>query len=193
MVALRHELFASRLHSPAPLFQIGCLMRVKLIRRLLHFSVLVLFLALPSRRPVQAQFGGPSPVEVATVQQREVVARRDFVANVQPNRRSTIGGAVDGRVDEFLVKAGQRVTAGQPLAKLRTRTISIEIAAAEAELDLREAELAQQKNGSRPEEIDLARAASKSAEATSQYAQAKLKRFEKLFRTASGMSRDEYE
>jgi len=167
-------------------------MRVKLIRRLLHFSVLVLFLALPSRRPVQAQFGGPSPVEVATVQQREVVARRDFVANVQPNRRSTIGGAVDGRVDEFLVKAGQRVTAGQPLAKLRTRTISIEIAAAEAELDLREAELAQQKNGSRPEEIDLARAASKSAEATSQYAQAKLKRFEKLFRTASGMSRDEY-
>ena len=49
----------------------------------------------------QAQFG-PAPVVVTAVQQREVAQKKSFVATVQPLRKSTIGSAVDGRVQHFL-------------------------------------------------------------------------------------------
>jgi hypothetical protein len=69
--------------------------------------------------------GGPpaAPVVVAPVIEREVASFRSFVGNVNPNRQSMIGSAVDGRVVEYLIRAGQQVEEGQPLAKLRTGTI----------------------------------------------------------------------
>ncbi len=130
---------------------------------------------------------------VEAVTERPLAARQDFVANVNPYRRSIVGSPVDGRVEDFLVKAGQAVTARQPLTQLRTRTIEIEIAAAEAELALRRAELTEMRNGLRAEEIELARARAKAAAATNAYAQAKLKRFDRLFQSSSGLSRDEFE
>ena len=137
--------------------------------------------------------GGPSPVVVAPVIQREVASQQSFVANVNPHRRTTIGSAVDGRVLEYLVNAGAAVEEDQPLAQLRTTTIEIELAGAQAELELREAELAELKNGSRPEEIALAEAATEAARAAHEYAQAKLARARRLFETSAGLSRDEYE
>ena len=136
---------------------------------------------------------GPAPVVVAPVIEREIASRKAFVANVQPRRRSVVGSAVDGRVLETFVEAGQPVEARQPLAQLRTRLIETELGAAEAELELRRAELAELKNGSRPEEITLAEATASAAEASSDYAEARLARAERLFRDGSGLSRDEFE
>ena len=104
--------------------------------------------------------------------EREVASSQAFVANVNPHRRSVIGSAVDGRVEEFLVDAGQEVDVGQPLAQLRTKTIEIELAGAQAELQLRRAELAELRNGSRPAEIELAEAVAQAAAAASDYAKA---------------------
>lgn len=140
----------------------------------------------------QAQ-GGPANVVVAPVVERELAASQSFIANVHPRRRSTVGSAVDGRVAEYLVNAGQPVEARQPLAQLLTQTIEIEVAAAEAELDLRRAELAELKNGSRPEEIALAEATMRAVEAVGEYAKAKLVRAERLFKTSSGLSKDEFQ
>ncbi|WP_197169138.1 efflux RND transporter periplasmic adaptor subunit [Novipirellula galeiformis] len=137
--------------------------------------------------------GGPASVVVAAVMEEEVASQQAFVANVKPWRESTIGSAVDGRVLEYLVNAGDAVSEGQPLAQLRTATIGIEIAGAEAELALREAELAELKNGSRVEEIALAEALRDVAKANNEYAKAKLERAKRLFNEASGISVDEFE
>ena len=143
---------------------------------------------------VLAQPGsGPAPVVVAPVIEREVASQTSFVANVNPNRRAVIGSAVDGRVIEFLVNAGQSVVSGEPLAKLRTGTIEIELAGAQAQLDLIQAELQELQNGSRPAEVKLAEANAQAAVAANQYAQAKLKRIERLFNASAGVSDDEYD
>jgi multidrug efflux pump subunit AcrA (membrane-fusion protein) len=137
--------------------------------------------------------GGPAPVVVAPVIEREVASSSTFVANVNPHRRSVVGSAANGRVAEYMVDAGQAVQADQPLAQLRTKTIEIELAGAQAELQLRSAELAELRNGSRPAEIELAEATEQAVEAASDYAKAKLSRAERLFKTSSGLSQDEFE
>ncbi len=142
--------------------------------------------------PAAAQ-QGPASVVVAPVIEQEIASRKSFVANVNPRRRSVVGSAVDGRVLEYKVDAGESVEAGQPLAQLRTQTIEIELAGAEAELELRRRELEELENGSRPEEIALAEASARAAEASNEYAQARLGRAERLFRDGSGLSQDEFE
>lgn len=128
----------------------------------------------------QAQFG-PAPVSVQEVVQRKVAAGQSFVGTVMPLRKSTVGSAVDGRVVEYSVNEGDYVKKGDVLAKLLTGTIEIELAGAKAELNLRREELAELKNGSRPEEIDQARAKLATTKARMEYSKGKLIRFQSLF------------
>jgi multidrug efflux pump subunit AcrA (membrane-fusion protein) len=100
----------------------------------------------------------PAPVVVASVVVQEVAGGVTLVGTVRPVRTSMIGAAVDGRVEDFPVTEGQRVKKGQLLAKLRTGTLEIERAAAQAELKLREEELREMRNGMRPEEKKFAKA-----------------------------------
>ncbi|TWU44045.1 Cation efflux system protein CusB precursor [Novipirellula aureliae] len=164
------------------------MLRTRLLALLL--ALLLASVALPNASMGQ---GGPANVVVAPVSKRDLSAHRAFVANVKPWRHVTIGSAVDGRVLEYLVKGGEAVEKSQPLAQLRTKTIEIEIAAAEAEVQLREAELQELKNGSRADEIALAEALADVAKANNEYAKAKLQRAQRLYREATGMSQDEYE
>ncbi|WP_160168272.1 efflux RND transporter periplasmic adaptor subunit [Novipirellula maiorica] len=152
------------------------------------FGVFLIF----SGGPLLAQ-GGPATVVVTAVIEKNISAEQSYVANVKPWRESTIGSAVDGRVLEFMVNAGEAVTKGQSLTQLRTKTIDIEIAGAEAELALREAELEELKNGSRPDEIKLAEALRDEAKAKLEYAQSKLARAQRLYKESAGISIDEFE
>jgi len=136
---------------------------------------------------------GPASVVVADVIQINVAARQAFVGNVTANRRVVVGSAVDGRVLDFPIKAGQPVTARETLAQIRTATIEIEIAGAKAELQLREAELAELKNGSRPDEVRLAEASVAAAAAMRDYADTKFVRAQRLATAGSGISQDEFE
>jgi HlyD family secretion protein len=104
------------------------------------------------------------------------------VANVEPARSSTIGTAVGGRVELFEiapdqpVEVGLRVERGQVLAKLRTGTLEIERAAAEQQLELYRQELAELRNGSRPEDIAEAEAIADGAKAAMENAARQLER-----------------
>ncbi|NIP84930.1 MAG: efflux RND transporter periplasmic adaptor subunit, partial [Planctomycetales bacterium] len=129
---------------------------------------------------------GPSPVTVAPVIQRQVVVGQPFVGTVMPLKKVVIGSAVDGRVVELLVDEGDRVAAGQPVARLLTETIQLELAAAEAELELRKQELAELENGSRPEEIRQAEAKMRAAEASSKFSQSRLERAKGLYESRAG-------
>jgi len=124
----------------------------------------------------------PAIVSVAqVVESKNVVAGHSFVGTVHPIRRSVVGSAVDGRVTEFPVNSGDVVKAKQPLAHLLTKQLEIQIAAAEADLKLKQEELRELKNGARLEEKREAAARMAAAQAAYDYTQQKLQRTKALF------------
>jgi RND family efflux transporter MFP subunit len=133
----------------------------------------------------------PALVAVAPVVEREVSASQTFVGTVMPVKTAVIGSAVDGRVIQFPLNEGDRVENGQMLAQLLTETIELELAAAEAELELRKQALAELENGTRPEEIAQSKARMTSAQARSRYATTRQARADKLFRQGQAMSEEE--
>jgi HlyD family secretion protein len=80
--------------------------------------------------------------------------------------------AFDGsdRVAEMRVEEGDRVRAGQVLALLDTRTLGLQLEQARAEVDAREQALLRLRNGTRPEEVQQARAQAAAAQADAELA-----------------------
>lgn len=103
-----------------------------------------------------------------------------FVGTVIPARTSDVGSAVDGRLADFPIVDGQHVTEGEPIAGLLRGLLEIERAGAVAELDRRRQMLTELEAGSRPEEIEQARAAVAGFEARLAYAHSRVKRLDRL-------------
>ncbi|MFO1021996.1 MAG: efflux RND transporter periplasmic adaptor subunit [Planctomycetales bacterium] len=131
--------------------------------------------------PVSAQPGFIPTVTVAPAVKRDVAGGQVFVGTLVPVRISSVGSAVDGRVIEFPVNEGDRVKKGQILARLLTQQLDIQLAGAKAELQLRQHELLELRNGTRPEEKAQAEARYLSHKAGMEYVEAKLRRAKKLF------------
>ncbi|MDG2128759.1 MAG: efflux RND transporter periplasmic adaptor subunit [Fuerstiella sp.] len=143
-----------------------------------HFALSVMLcLVVACAGQVRAQ---PGSVEVARVIERELNVGHRVVGSVMPIQSSTVGTAVNGRVENFLVDVGDAVRKGDVLAELRTGTLEIELKAARAELTLRQEELQELRNGSRPEEISEARARMLAAKAIRQNESSNLTRLEQL-------------
>ncbi|MFM8494365.1 MAG: efflux RND transporter periplasmic adaptor subunit [Planctomycetia bacterium] len=121
-----------------------------------------------------------APVVVARVEEVELAAAQSFVGTVYPARVSDVGSAVDGRVVRLPVEDGQRVAAGEPIAELLRGLLEIERSGATAEAERRAQMLAELRAGSRPEEIDRARAAVAGSEARVEYARNRLARLSRL-------------
>jgi RND family efflux transporter MFP subunit len=112
--------------------------------------------------------------------EREVRAGAAFVGSVKPLRRSVVGSAVDGRVDQFPVNEGEFIEAGKPLAKLKTETFEIQLAAAQAELKLRTIERDELKK-LRPDEINEAKARMDGARTLRDFTKRQLDRVQALY------------
>lgn len=174
---------------------LGSLIRISIVGSVVLLALRGNVSAQPPQQPVT--------VIVATVVQREVSAGQTFVGAVVPPRRSIIGSAVDGRVSVLHVDAGDAVgppqpddsgtERGQPIAQLLTDTISIEIAAARAEMLLRQHELAEMEAGSRPEEIAEAQGRLGAAQALRDFTKARFDRTKALFDQSNTASLDELE
>ena len=121
-----------------------------------------------------------APVVVAPVEQVELAAAQSFVGTVYPARVSDVGSAVDGRVVRMPVDNGQRVSAGETIAELLRGLLEIERSGAAAELERRAHVLAELRAGSRPEELDQARAIVAGATARVDYARNRLARLARL-------------
>ena len=134
----------------------------------------------------------PAKVIVAKVQQRQLDIGQTFVGTVVPLRTSTVASAVEGLVEELLVREGDEVKQGETLlAKLRDRQLRIQEAAAGAELQARvnrHAELLK----SLPAEIDQAHARMKAAEALKALTDKRLQRSRELIKRKA-ISADELE
>lgn len=134
----------------------------------------------------------PARVIVAPVQQRKLETGQTFVGTVVPLRTSTVASAVEGLVDELLVREGDEVKKGDTvLAKLRDRQLKIQEAAAGAELQVR-TNARDQLIESLPSEIDQAHARMKAAEALMTFTGTRLKRSRELTKRKA-ISDDELE
>ena len=102
----------------------------------------------------------------------------------------TGGSAVAGRVQSFDLRQGDAVKQGAVVAQLRTGTIEIERAAAQAELELAVQRLAELRNGSLPEEVAEAEANMRAAEAALKNAVSSLGRIQTLANTRAASSSD---
>jgi len=129
----------------------------------------------------RAAFGQP-PVNVVAGRAATVrlASGQPFVGTVIPARTSDVGSAVDGRILEFPIVDGQHVAEGEPIAQLLRGLLEIERQGAVAELDRRRQVLGELEAGSRPEEIDQARALVAGFEARLAYARGRLARLNRL-------------
>jgi len=142
----------------------------------MYFPVNLFVLASLAALPAVALAQRAAPIGVTKVIKENVRAGQTFVGTVYPIKQSKIGSAVDGRVAEFPVNEGDFVTKGSALARLLTETIKQELIAAEAEHKLRQEELKELENGSRPDEIRQTQASMLAAKANLEY---QVKRFER--------------
>jgi len=141
--------------------------------------------------PANAQRGGPPAVVGFRTIERPVAATRRLTGTARPYRTSIVGSAVDGRVVTIPVEEGDFVATRQPIVELRTGTIDIQIAAAEAELDLRLGELFEIVNGSRPAEIEQAKARLLAVRSMTRHLQSKYERTRTLAEGGSAVTRDQ--
>jgi HlyD family secretion protein len=88
------------------------------------------------------------------------------------------------RVAEMRVQEGDRVRAGQVLATLDTRTLMLQIAQAEAQIEVQEQALLRLKNGTRPEEVAQARAEVAAAQADADFASRQFERLQNIEQTS---------
>jgi RND family efflux transporter MFP subunit len=127
----------------------------------------------------------PAPkVLVTPVQTAEVSEQKSFVGTVKPIRRSLVGSAAPGRVEEYLINEGDAVEKGQPIAILRRGIIQAELDAAKGDLAVRQAELAELEK-SLQDEIEQATAKVEIAEANLTFRKAKVERAKALGRSVS--------
>jgi RND family efflux transporter MFP subunit len=138
------------------------------------------------------------PVVVSKVFRINRAGVESFVGTLQPIKKSTVGSAVDGRVVEVLVEAGDEVGTdpapseafgeselfhGQPVARLRTGTLDLEIGAAKIQYQLMENEL-QQLLASLPIDLNLAQTKLEESKARVAYSEAEYKRLNSLSQSA---------
>jgi HlyD family secretion protein len=129
------------------------------------------------------------PVRVGKVMMRDAAAGRTFVGTIEPARRSVVGAAVAGKVDQVFVEEGDlvdvRPQAGGPpagrLIQLRLNAVNIALAAAEAELDVTRQNLAELMAGTRPEELKRLQAAVSGAAALHDYTAKRFGQIQTLF------------
>jgi HlyD family secretion protein len=116
----------------------------------------------------------PPPPKVLVIPARAdtIAEPRTFVGTVMPLRRSIVGSAAAGRVEEYLVNEGDIVKKGQPIAHLRRGIIQAELDAAKGMLAVRQAELAELEKAYH-EEMDQAQAKVAQAQAVHEFRKAK--------------------
>ncbi|OHB81865.1 MAG: hypothetical protein A2V98_04350, partial [Planctomycetes bacterium RBG_16_64_12] len=131
------------------------------------------------------------PVVAAEIVQRSLAIDQTFVGTVVAKRTSQVGSPVEGRVIDLLVEEGEPVQQGDKLAQLRTESLEIELAAAQAELGLLKQEL-ERFEVAGPKEIAQAKARMLAAEALKGLTKARVDRSEPLL-ASRAISKDDLE
>ncbi len=119
-----------------------------------------------------------------------VVTRRDLSATVlatgtikaMVGAEVRVGARIPGRVEQLAVQVGDRVKAGQVIARLEQDDLRAAVEKARADLAAAEAKLATVRLGARGQELQAAEAAVRQADANRLLNQANLERYRQLYR-----------
>lgn len=86
------------------------------------------------------------PVEVAAVQRGDILAVYSATGSLEAERDAVVVAKVEGQIQEILVEEGDRVNAGDVLARLDGDQLRLELARSRAELEKLEAEYARNRS-----------------------------------------------
>ncbi len=115
-----------------------------------------------------------------------------FVGRVEARRRSRVGFEIGGLLRDIAVEEGQRVEAGDVVARLDTDLLQSRREELQARLEAEDALLKELLNGEREEKFDVARAELRQAKAQYQVDQLNLRRAERLIKSKA-IDREEYD
>ncbi|HEX8078000.1 MAG TPA: HlyD family efflux transporter periplasmic adaptor subunit, partial [Chthoniobacterales bacterium] len=99
---------------------------------------------------------------------------------VLPVRSADVRAEVEGMIEEILVTEGQKVNVGDPIARLLDRDVRSDLQKTEAQMDESRARLKLLETGSRPEEIELAKASVARYEEQLKFHRERMDRFKNL-------------
>jgi HlyD family secretion protein len=125
-----------------------------------------------SDQVVQTQTIEDEDLEKFVVKQDTIEATVSATGSIAPETEVTLTFELGGKVEAILVEKGQMVKAGEPLAKLETASLELQVAQAQATLALNEAKLQQTMKETDVEDIVAAEADLASAKANYEKVQA---------------------
>jgi RND family efflux transporter MFP subunit len=117
-------------------------------------------------------------VRQTTVQRGDLLVTVSATGNIEPRARVALSFDLAGRVTEVVVEVGDKVKAGDPLARLDDRALLLQVEQAKASLEGAEAQLALVMEGARPEQIAAAEANVRAVQAQAAAAAANLEGLE---------------
>ncbi len=124
----------------------------------------------------------PKAIEAKTVlvEQVTIPVKIEASGKVVPIQTVNLSPKVGGKLVELLVEQGDSVTAGQIVARMDSSSIEPQIRQAQSVVASARANLERLRNGSRPEDINAAKAQVEAARARADLAQKRLDRFQAL-------------
>jgi RND family efflux transporter MFP subunit len=106
-----------------------------LIRASAALVALALLTGCPGPKAEEKKEDAAVPVETAKVTLGAIDAAYRGTATLEAEEEATVVARTTGVIEQILVEEGQRVRAGQPLARLETGRLKLEVARARAEAD----------------------------------------------------------
>ncbi|MBN1764632.1 MAG: efflux RND transporter periplasmic adaptor subunit [Sedimentisphaerales bacterium] len=121
------------------------------------------------------------PVKVFETEVRDLKKTISLSGSIEPCQQISISPTLTERIMEIPVTTGQLVEPGDLLVILEDTTSKLRLANAQAGLDQARQQLTRLENGSRPEEIDAARAMMEQARAAFELQEIEVKRQQQLY------------
>lgn len=115
-----------------------------------------------------ARAQSPARIETATVRRGTLRVTLTAAGKIRPRAQAALNFATAGTVAEVLIREGDRVRKGQPLARLETADLELAVRQAEVAYLTQQVIYSQTVQGPKPEELAAARAAVRSAQAALQ-------------------------
>ena len=134
-------------------------------RKYFLLTILVTLALVGCQAQTQAK---PTAQQTATIKRGNLTATISAAGTVTARSQVALTFQTSGQVKEILAKVGDKVKAGQVLARLDSTDLAVAVAKAQLTLDTSKIKLAQTKEGPRPANVESAKASLASAQAAYQ-------------------------
>lgn len=100
-----------------------------------------------------------APVQVAPVETGDIAVVYSYTGNIQARESVNVMPVAAGRIESVLVRVGDELKAGDPIAIVESKVYAAQLRQAEANLELARLGVTKMEEGTRPEQIAAAQAA----------------------------------